>query len=89
MANFTEKELSSVRQSKGLYNIKELAKMFGIGRAKIDYALNTNQLKYVSPNGKTRFIFVDDFFEYLKVANLKTKTAEQTQSAGGTNGKPI
>lgn len=89
MANIAEKELSCVRQSKGLYSIKELAKMFGIGRARIDYALNTNQLKYVSPNGKTRFIFIDDFFEYLKIADLKTKTAEHIASAGGTNGKPI
>ena len=89
MANIAEKELSNVRQSKGLYSIKELAKMFGIGRAKIDYALNTNQLKYVSPNGKTRFIFVDDFFEYLKVADLKIKTAEHIASAGGTNANRI
>lgn len=62
-------KLIEIRHERGLYSIVELCAMFGCGRAKIDFALNTGQLKYVSPNNRDRFIFINDFLVYME--NLK------------------
>lgn len=65
MKNFNKDELADRRHALGIYSIKELSDMFGMGRSHIDYALNTNQLKYVSPNNRTRFILLKDFIAFL------------------------
>ena len=59
-------QLIEARQKLGLYSIKELCAMFGCGRSKIDEAINSGKLKYMSPNGRSRFIFLNDFLEFNK-----------------------
>ena len=61
-----EKELRKFRQTKGYLTIKEVCDMFNCGRDYIDYGINTRKLKYMSPNNKTRFIYLDDFIGYMK-----------------------
>lgn len=63
--------LIETRHHAGLYSIKELCTMFGCGRAKIDFALNTGQLKYISPNNRERFIYLEDFLSFMKTNNVK------------------
>ncbi len=60
-----ENQLVEVRHKAGVYSIKELCAMFGIGRAKIDHAINTNKLKSRSPNNRIRFIKLKDFLAYM------------------------
>lgn len=59
-------QLIEARQKIGLYSIKELCAMFGCGRSKIDAAINSGKLRYMSPNGKSRFVFLNDFLEFNK-----------------------
>ncbi|MBQ8845065.1 MAG: hypothetical protein IJ008_03505 [Clostridia bacterium] len=61
-----ELELIEVRKKIGLYSIKELCLMFKIGRESIDYALNTNRLKYISPNNRDRYIYLKDYLKYVE-----------------------
>ena len=65
MSEDQKKVLIQVRHERGLYQIKELCAMFGCGRSKIDFALNTKKLKYISPNGRDRFIYLDDFLKFF------------------------
>ncbi|MBQ8749677.1 MAG: hypothetical protein IJZ29_04355 [Clostridia bacterium] len=58
-------DLVEIRHKQGLYKIEELADMFSIGREQISYAINTGRLRYMSPNNKTRFVYLNDFIEYL------------------------
>lgn len=60
-----EKKLVEARHNLGLYSIQELCSMFGCGRTKIDLAINTGQLKYISPNNRDRFVYLKDFFDFL------------------------
>ena len=57
--------LEEVRHKLGLYSIIELSQMFNCHRNAIDYALNTGKLKYISPNRKDRFIYLNDYLEYM------------------------
>ena len=57
----SKEELRLSRRLLGLYTIKELSDMFDIGRHKIDLMINTGKLKYVSPNGKTRYVLLKDY----------------------------
>lgn len=59
------KQLIEARHNLGLYSIQELCSMFGCGRSKIDLAINTGQLKYISPNNRDRFVYLKDFFNFL------------------------
>lgn len=66
MSEEEKKAMVEKRHERGLYSIKELQAMFGIGRVTIDYALNSGQLKWMSPNGSTRFVFLKDFMEWME-----------------------
>lgn len=59
-------ELVDARHGIGLYSIRELCDMFGCGRYMIDFAINSHQLKYMSPNNKSRFVYLKDFLEYME-----------------------
>lgn len=61
-----EKELQKFRIEKGYLTIKELSKMFGVGRDYIDYGINIGRLKYMSPNNKLRIVRLDDFIKYME-----------------------
>lgn len=76
MSQEQEEKLRKARHDIGLYTIKELAVMFDCGRQSIDNAINTGQLKYISPNNKTRYVFVSDFLKYSQkktMLRLETK----------------
>ena len=64
-------KLVEVRHERGLYSIAELCSMFGCGRGKIDFALNTGLLKYISPNNRERFVYLADFLNYMENLNKK------------------
>lgn len=68
-----EELLTKERHEQGLYSIKELCVMFHCGRSKIDFAVNTGQLNYLSPNGRDRFIYFNDFLEYSIKKDNTTK----------------
>lgn len=70
MARLTNQELMDARHKIGLYSVSELCSMFECGRAKIDSLLNTGQLKYISPNGRTRYVYLN---EYLELLSKKSK----------------
>lgn len=63
---YDQEELTKVRQSQGIYSIRELSSMFQCGRSKIDNAINTGQLNYLSPNNRDRYVFLNDFLKYMK-----------------------
>ena len=63
----SKEELRLSRRLLGLYTIKELSDMFDIGRHKIDLMINTGKLKYVSPNGKTRYVLLKDYVNALGI----------------------
>ncbi|MBO5022233.1 MAG: hypothetical protein J6C53_01995 [Clostridia bacterium] len=63
----SEEELIQARKAIGLYSICELCTMFGCGRKKIDDACNSKKLRYISPNGKGRFIYLNDFIKFGEV----------------------
>jgi len=66
-----EKEkLKNVRHERGIYSIKELSIMFDCHRKKIDDAINNNSLHYMSPNGRTRFIYLSDYLLYIEKREL-------------------
>lgn len=59
-------ELVKARHAIGLYSINELRCMFATdgkpkSRYSIDMLLNTGKLKYISPNGRERFIYLNDY----------------------------
>lgn len=69
MADLTPKhknELRKARHAIGLYSIKELCEMFDCSRHNIDNAINTGCLKYVSPNNRDRYVYLQDFLSYMK-----------------------
>lgn len=57
-------ELQKYRHEMGYYSIKEICVMFGCNRTRIDNAINTKELDYISPNGRTRFVKLNEFLEY-------------------------
>lgn len=61
----TNCSLIKSRQDMGIYSIDELAKIFNISRRSIDKAINNQQLTYISPNNKQRFVYLDVFIEYM------------------------
>ncbi len=73
MTEEDKKVLVEARHEKGLYSIRELRAMFDVGRCSIDFALNSGQLKWMSPNGKERFVFLDDFIEWMEKKGLGGK----------------
>lgn len=78
-----DNRLIDVRKNRDLYTIEELCDMFSIGRAKIDDALNNHDLSYISPNGRKRFVYLDDFLKHLE-KNKKTVKQEFAEPADGT-----
>lgn len=75
-----KEELRQSRRLLGLYTIKELSDMFDIGRHKIDLMINTGKLKYVSPNGKTRYILLKD---YVNVLGIDFEALKKDSSLNG------
>lgn len=73
---FSVETLDKARHAISLYTIRELCTMFGCGRAHIDMALNNGSLKFMSPNNRDRFIYLNDFLEFF------TKTKEQKEEGG-------
>lgn len=88
------------RHRLGLYSVIELAKMFSVGRSAIDYLLNTGQLKFISPNNKSRFILLKDYLacigvskedieknydKYLLKFNKKEAIAQNCDKDNGSN----
>lgn len=71
MTEEREKELREARREIGLYSVQELRVMFNCGRTVIDNALNTGQLKYLSPNNRERFVYLNDFIEFMKKGGEK------------------
>jgi len=67
-------KLKNVRHERGIYSIKELSIMFDCHRKKIDDAINHNGLHYMSPNGRTRFIYLADYLSYIEKKNSTNKT---------------
>lgn len=65
MKGIDKDELKNARHKIGLYSIRELCVMFECGRARIDSAINSNHLSYISPNGRTRYIYIKDFLDYF------------------------
>lgn len=59
-------QLVEIRHKQGLYSVDELAKMFGVQKSYINYAINLNRIKYISPNTKVKYIYLNDFVEYMK-----------------------
>ena len=59
-------DLITIRHNQGLYDINELCKMFSVQRPYIIFAIESGRLKYMSPNKKQKFIYLDDFIEYMK-----------------------
>jgi len=51
------------QENLGLYSIDELAQFFGVGRKDIDDKINAGKLAWISPNGKKRFIKLEDYLE--------------------------
>ena len=71
MVDIKQQELIEARQKVGLYSIQELCSMFCCGRSKIDFAINSGQLKYMSPNNRDRFVYLNDFLDYMNSHNKK------------------
>lgn len=65
MARLTNQELMDARHKMGIYSVSELCCMFECGRAKIDVLLNKGQLKYISPNGRTRYVYLNEYLELI------------------------
>lgn len=81
-----EKELIDARHNLGLYSIRELCSMFGVSRYSLDKAINEEGLKYISPNSKNRFVFLNDYVEFMEkkalataIANAKDGITNQSQ----------
>lgn len=72
-----ESALVKARHAIGLYSISELTEMFGMSRFHLDNALNLGELKYISPNNKTRFIYLQDYLEYLNLEKKKVKEVRE------------
>lgn len=68
-----KRKLKQTRHQLGIYSIAELSEMFNVGRHKIDFLLNTGLLKYISPNGRTRYIFLKEYVELLGIKLDETK----------------
>lgn len=66
MARTNQEALVKQRHELGYYSVLELSLMFGISRVKIDEAINTGQIDYISPNAKTKFVKLNEFLEYSK-----------------------
>lgn len=71
MSEKERKELIELRHSQGLYSIKELMAMFGIGRHALDFAMNSGQLKWMSPNNRERFVYMSDFLLWMEKGGKK------------------
>ncbi len=69
--------LIKARHDIGLFSIKEIREMFPrkdgkpMSRYTIDYLINSNQLKYVSPNGRDRYVFLKDYITATTNYNKK------------------
>ena len=59
-------DLIEIRHNQGLYDINELCKMFNVQRPFINFAIESGRLKYMSPNNKQKFIYLNDFIDYMK-----------------------
>lgn len=66
-----QSDLKNARIAIGLYSISELCLMFGCSRYSIDNPINRNELKYISPNNKTRYVYLQDFLNYLENKKLE------------------
>lgn len=62
---FSIEELAEARHAIQLYTIKELCTMFNCGRTNIDQALNSGELKFISPNNRDRYIYLNDFLTFF------------------------
>lgn len=58
-------DLKQARHSIGLYSIKEICEMFNCSRHNIDIALNDGKLRFVSPNNKSRYIYINEFLQFM------------------------
>lgn len=58
--------LIEARHKIGLYSIKELCSMFACGRSLIDKGINSGILKYMSPNNRDRYVYLNDFLKYIE-----------------------
>lgn len=72
---YSEEELVKARQEIKLFTIDELCTMFACGRMHIDNALNSGRLKYMSPNNRDRYIYLDDFLKVF--TSFKTEGANK------------
>ncbi len=63
---YPKEVLIEARHKIGLYSIKELCDMFGCGRFLIDLGVNSGKLKYLSPNNRDRFIYLNDFLKFIE-----------------------
>lgn len=88
MSEAEKNKLKETRHQLGIFTITELSEMFKVGRHKIDHYLNTGQLKYISPNGRTRFVRLKEYVEVLglsfeelkKDSNLCKSLSHQTET---------
>lgn len=67
-----QNNLPPARQYMGLYSVKELAEVFGFSRTCIDRAIKQGELAYVSPNNKTKYVYIEDFAEFMQKKGNRT-----------------
>lgn len=65
MSGESKNKLIDIRHQLGFFTSEELQVMFNCGRDVIYNAINSKKLKYISPNGKNRFIKIDEFKQFL------------------------
>jgi len=77
--------LANARHAIGLYSISEMCEIFPrangkpMSRHTVDFLINSGQLRYVSPNGRDRYVFLAEYIEVT--TNYAKKNCRQNMLA--------